>query len=221
MVVPEFLLGGLVGVQTASWVWSSGLLSSGVTTCRDTWGEVATGLEESPSGVVDEAPKATDVGLFGVVFLNPWLEVSSTTCESSCLTSVVMLMQLSTLVGYFRVRWEGEAEGEVPHEAEASGTWSPGVTWKSSTRRSASLQLGCSNMLTLWASNPDREVITSSKPPFSPSRYTTQPSNCKSWHISSWQRCPHAFLLGSPLVMALRWPSEGSRRCGASLLNCA
>ena len=44
----------------------------------------------------------------------------------------------------------GEAEGKGLHGVEASGTWSYGVTWKSSTMRNASSQLGSSNMLRPW-----------------------------------------------------------------------
>ena len=65
---------------------------------------MATGLEESLSGVADGAPKTMDVGLFGLEVPDSWPEVSSTAHESSSLTLAVMLMWLSTLVGHFKVR---------------------------------------------------------------------------------------------------------------------
>ena len=46
-------------------------------TCSDAWEEVATSLEETSTLEEDEAPKATDVGLFGVELTDAWLEVSS------------------------------------------------------------------------------------------------------------------------------------------------
>ena len=54
------------------------------------------------------APKATNVGHFGVELPDAWLEVSSTACDRSCQTSAVMLMWLSALGGCSIVRCIGE-----------------------------------------------------------------------------------------------------------------
>ena len=161
---------------------------------------MATGLEESSALEEDGAPKATDVGLFGVELTNAWLEVSSTAHDSSSWTSVVMLVWLSALGGCSIARCEGEVGVKVLQGAEALATQSPAVNWERSTCRN----VGSLSILTPWASDSGRGVTTGSRPPFSPSGYTTWHSNCKSRHTSSWQRFPLAILLGAPSIKVLR-----------------
>ena len=60
------------------WVADRYMVSSGEATHGDTWGKVATGLEESSILAEGGAPRAADVVLFGVESPNAWLEVSST-----------------------------------------------------------------------------------------------------------------------------------------------
>ena len=73
-------------------MWLIDLVTLGVGTCEDSWGEVANGLEESPTLEEGGAPRATDAGLFGVGLPEVWLEMSSATCDKSSWTSAVMLM---------------------------------------------------------------------------------------------------------------------------------
>ena len=150
------------------------------------------------------APRAADGGLFGVESPNAWLEVSSIACDKSSWTSAVMLMWLAVLGGHSIGRWEGEGGIEVLQGAGALGIWSPSVTHERSTSRNEGLQVGSPSISMPQTSDPDSEVHTSSKPPLSPSGYTTWSPHCKSWHTFSWQRCLHALLHGTPSTMVLR-----------------
>ena len=65
MLVPGTLAGGIVGTWATSGVWSIGSVTSDVATHKDTWEEVANGLEESSALEDGEALRAVDAGLFG------------------------------------------------------------------------------------------------------------------------------------------------------------
>ena len=67
-------------------------------------------------------------------------------------------------------------------------------------------QSGSSNMLTLWASDPDSEIITGSKPPCIVPQGTLPgcPTAKVIGILPVGGDVLHAFVLGPPLVMALR-----------------
>ena len=100
--------------------------------------------------------------------------------------------------------WEGEDGVKIMQGAGASGIWSPSVTQERSTSRNEGSRVESPSTSSPQRSGPDSKVCTSSKPPFSPSVYTTWSPYCKSLCTSSWQRCPHVHLHGAPLTMALR-----------------
>ena len=130
-------------------------------------------MEESSILAEGGAPRAADVGLSEVEFPDTWLEVSSIAHYRSSHTSAVMLMWLSVLGSHSMVRWEGEDGVKVLWGAGASVIWSPGVTQERSTSRNEGLWVKLSSASQPQRSGPDNEVCTSSKPPFSPSGYTT------------------------------------------------
>ena len=157
-VSPGVLVGKVVGMLTTSGVWLISMVSSGIATCGDASEEVATGLVESSTLVEGEAPRATDVGLFGVESLDASLEVSRIAHDRSSWTSAVMLMWLSALGRCSMARWDGEGGVNVMQGAGALGIWSPGVTWGSSTSKDEGLWAGLPSISMPWVSVPDSEV---------------------------------------------------------------
>ena len=140
--------------------------------------------------------------LAGGVQHSTWLEAHQ--------TSAVMLMWLSALGGHSIVKWEGGVDVDVLQVAEILGWVDPPVwTGRGPLIGMKGSQAGSPSVFMPWTSAPDREISTGSKPPFNPSGYTTWFPPCNNWHISSWQRWSHTFLLAVPLIMALRCPSLG------------
>ena len=169
------------GVLVGGIAWSIGLVTSGVATHGDTWEDVSSGLGGS-STVGEELPDAWAGGIKYCM----WQELLDLSNHAD---------MAPDLGGCSRAICVGEVGAEVLQGAEALGTWSPAVNWERSTCKN----VGSSSIPVPQASDSGSDVTTGSRPPLSPSRYTTQLSNCKSRHTYNWWRQLHELLLGRPL----------------------
>ena len=77
------LVGGVVETLAIPGVWLIDVVLWGIATHGDAWEEVATVLNESSALIKGGTPKAANVDLFRVGFLNAWLKVPSRACNRS------------------------------------------------------------------------------------------------------------------------------------------
>ena len=209
--------------------WLIGMASLGMAACSHACWEVAislgmaktdlSGLSRSSTLMVNGAPLDTDIGLLGVLSPKAGPKVSSTIWDKSSWSLVAMLMWLAISLGHSAAEHGEEGSVEALWGPGMRGILSPGIAWGRSTYSGKDSQTGLPRVFISHIGGCDTESSTGFSPPFKPLWHTTWPPHCRSLCSCNWWRCLQAFLLSTPSIMVLIWPSLDKGTCRVPWLS--